>query len=197
MRLSRFTHYAFRLLIAVGSQPNRRHTVQQVAADLGVSRNQLMKVTHRLAQTGLLAASRGRRGGLVLARPASRILVGEIIRAAEDDLVLLGEGDRGMASGPLGRALEDALGAFLARADAYSLADLIVAVEVSGPDSPPPASAAQGLQPRDIGHLDAPRIGDDDRSHPLEPGQLAGDGLNGKTQKIRDVEARQRQIEGG
>lgn len=88
-----------------------------------------MKVANRLAHAGIIRPSRGRKGGLVLARPAADIFVGEVIKAAEPDFALVGC----MAGEPcslslgcrLPGVLEGALAAFLASADRYSLADIV------------------------------------------------------------------------
>lgn len=129
MRLTQFTDYALRLLMVLASEPNRRVTIQQISEFHGISRNHLMKVASRLARAGILSPSRGRNGGLVLARPPEEVRVGDVIRASEPDFALVGcmAGEHCVntpdcrLTGVLNAALAD----FLASANRYSLADIV------------------------------------------------------------------------
>ncbi|MBL8223812.1 MAG: Rrf2 family transcriptional regulator [Chromatiales bacterium] len=85
MRLTQFTDYTLRVLMYLAADPDHRVTIQDIAQAYGISRNHLMKVVNHLARTGVVEASRGKGGGLRLARPPSRIGVGEVIRAAEGE----------------------------------------------------------------------------------------------------------------
>jgi Rrf2 family nitric oxide-sensitive transcriptional repressor len=90
-----------------------------------------MKVVQTLAQQGFVDSQRGRGGGLRLARPAKQINLGAVVRSTEDSLALVECFDAGTNGcviapacglrGPLG----EALAAFFAVLDRYSLADLI------------------------------------------------------------------------
>lgn len=128
MRFTQFTDYALRLMMVLAAQPDRRLTIRQVSEFHGISRNHLMKVASRLARAGILRPSRGRNGGLALARPPTEIGVGEVIKAAEPDFALVGcmagevcALDHGCR---LTGVLNGAVTAFLASADRYSLADI-------------------------------------------------------------------------
>lgn len=50
-----------------------------IAAEMEIPRNFLSKILNRLAQAGLISATRGRGGGVQLARPASKIMLYEIV----------------------------------------------------------------------------------------------------------------------
>lgn len=50
-----------------------------IAAEMRIPRNFLSKILNRLAQAGLITATRGRGGGVRLARPASDILLNEVV----------------------------------------------------------------------------------------------------------------------
>ena len=129
MRLTQFTDYALRLLMVLAADPERRVTIQQVSEFHGISRNHMMKVANRLARAGILRPSRGRNGGLALARPPEEVGVGDVIKASEPDFALVGC----MAGGPcaiagacrLTSVLDSALADFLASANRYSLADIV------------------------------------------------------------------------
>jgi Rrf2 family nitric oxide-sensitive transcriptional repressor len=131
MRLTLHTDLALRLLMLLAIEPDQLHTIEEAARRYGVSRNHLMKVTQTLAQSGFIESTRGRKGGLRLARPATAISLGAVVRATEDgfDLVECFDPDRNRCvlapvcglRGPLDQALR----AFLATLDRYSLADLV------------------------------------------------------------------------
>jgi Rrf2 family nitric oxide-sensitive transcriptional repressor len=131
MRLTTFSDYAFRVLIYLGSAPQSLATIADIAKAYGVSENHLMKVVHQLAQLGYIETVRGKGGGMRLARPASEINVGEVLRATEDGFAIvecLGEGGsdcRIARACALKGALGEAVEAFLATLDRYTLADLV------------------------------------------------------------------------
>ena len=72
MRFTAFTDFAFRVLIYLALEPERRATISDIAGRYGVSKNHLMKVVNQLARAGIVTASRGRNGGLLLARRRAR-----------------------------------------------------------------------------------------------------------------------------
>jgi Rrf2 family nitric oxide-sensitive transcriptional repressor len=83
MRISQFTDYAFRLLIAVASRHPELTTIAQVAKAYNISHHHLSKIARELGRSGYLETVRGRHGGLRLARPAEEISIGAIARFAE------------------------------------------------------------------------------------------------------------------
>ena len=131
MRLTTFSDYAFRVLIYLGSAPQSLATIADIAKAYGVSENHLMKVVHQLARLGYVETVRGKGGGMRLARPASEINVGEVLRATEDGFAIVecmgeGGGDCRIARAcALKGALGEAVEAFLATLDRYTLADLV------------------------------------------------------------------------
>lgn len=131
MRLTFHTDYALRLLMLLAMEPHCRHTIAEVARRYGISRNHLMKVTQTLAQAGFVDSLRGRGGGLHLGRLPASINLGAVVRATEDSFALVEcfeqESSRCVVAPACGLRgpLEEALRAFLAVLDRYSLADLI------------------------------------------------------------------------
>ncbi len=83
MRISTYTDYSLRLLMHAAARSPDLLTIDEVARGFGISKNHLMKVTHQLAQAGYLETQRGRSGGFRLARDASAINIGEIVRMGE------------------------------------------------------------------------------------------------------------------
>jgi Rrf2 family nitric oxide-sensitive transcriptional repressor len=90
-----------------------------------------MKVVHRLGQGGFVETTRGRGGGLRLAREAERITVGEVVRHSEERMDLVECFDpetnacRIAPACALQGVLGEALDAFLGILDAATLADLV------------------------------------------------------------------------
>ena len=126
MKLTRYTDYALRVLMHLAAKPDRLSSIGEIARSYAISQNHLMKVVHDLRQQGYVAAVRGRSGGIRLGRPASEIVVGEVVRHTEEgfDLVDCGSCLIARACGLTG-VLGEALGAFMAVLDRHTLADLV------------------------------------------------------------------------
>jgi Rrf2 family nitric oxide-sensitive transcriptional repressor len=130
MYLTRHADYTMRLLIHLAVQPEGAATIRQIADRYGISRNHLMKVAHHATQAGYVKGVRGRAGGLQLARPPRELNIGQILRAVEDlRLVECFEPGsnqcriiRGCGLQPI---LQEAVDAFLAVLDRYSLEDVV------------------------------------------------------------------------
>lgn len=130
MRLTTMTDYAMRMLMYVGQHPDRLCTIAEIAHAYGMSEPHLMKVTHRLSQTGWLETVRGKRGGIRLARPAQEIRLGAVVRDTENDLALVecfgGQSDCRLIDGcRLPGVLAGALSQFLSHLDRHTLADIL------------------------------------------------------------------------
>lgn len=131
MKLNAFTDYSLRVLIYLGAQPTQRATIADIATAFDVSANHLTKVVHFLARTGWVTSMRGKGGGLELAMPPELIGVGDVVRAAEGEPLpaeCFGEGGGQCRIGDVCRlrgVLGEAVNAFYAALDAYTLADLV------------------------------------------------------------------------
>jgi Rrf2 family nitric oxide-sensitive transcriptional repressor len=132
MKLTAFTDYSLRVLIYLGTQPERRATIAEIARAFGISEHHLVKVVHFLGKQGWLANVRGKGGGMQLARPAERISIADVVRDCEGDARVaecFGEArEHGCAiagSCKLRGVLADAVAAFYAVLARYSLADLV------------------------------------------------------------------------
>jgi Rrf2 family nitric oxide-sensitive transcriptional repressor len=126
MRLTRYTDYALRVLLYLGAREGQVCAISEIAAAYGISQNHLMKVVHDLGKAGYVKSVRGRFGGILLARPAAEIGVGQVVRQTEEgfELVDCASCIIAPACGLTG-ALGEALAAFMAVLDGYTLADLL------------------------------------------------------------------------
>jgi Rrf2 family nitric oxide-sensitive transcriptional repressor len=131
MRLTNFSDYALRLLIYAAARNDRLVTIEETAKVYGVSRAHLMKIANMLTRAGYLKAVRGRSGGLMLAKAPDKIRLGDVIRTTEPDFALVECFSTGNECIITSRCrmrgvLKEALGAFVATLDRYTLADLML-----------------------------------------------------------------------
>jgi Rrf2 family nitric oxide-sensitive transcriptional repressor len=131
MRLTTFSDYALRVLLFLATAPEGRGRIADIASAYRISEHHLVKVVHHLGKEGLLANTRGRGGGLRLARPASQINVGHVVRTAEEPSVLVecfAPGGNCAITGScrLAGALQKAHDAFYEVLDGFTLEDLLV-----------------------------------------------------------------------
>jgi Rrf2 family nitric oxide-sensitive transcriptional repressor len=126
MRLTRYSDYALRVLIYLAARPDELSAINDISQAYGISQNHLMKVVSDLASNGYVISLRGRNGGIRLARPAKNITVGDVVRHTEEDFDLVDCGSCIIAPAcGLTSAFHDAVKAFLAVLDGYTLADLM------------------------------------------------------------------------
>jgi Rrf2 family nitric oxide-sensitive transcriptional repressor len=83
MRLTAFTDFGLRALMRLAGSPERSFTVPEIAEEFAISRDHLMKAVRELARHGFITTQRGAAGGIRLARPASEIRLGAVVRALE------------------------------------------------------------------------------------------------------------------
>ena len=130
MRLTMHTDFALRTLMFLAANPGQQ-TIDAVADHYGISRNHLMKVAQRLVAEGFVTSTRGRGGGLQLARPADAINLGQVVRALEDVGGFVECFDaasnqcRATPACGLRAILAGGVGAFMRHMDGYCLTDLI------------------------------------------------------------------------
>jgi Rrf2 family nitric oxide-sensitive transcriptional repressor len=126
MRLTRYTDYAMRVLIYLGAQPEKVCSIAEIARAYKISHNHLTKVAHDLGKAGYIESVRGRAGGIRLARAAAKINVGDVVRRTEPDFDLADCGNCVIAPAcRLTSVLDEALAAFMAVLDRYTIADLL------------------------------------------------------------------------
>ena len=132
MQLKKYTDYALRVLIYTGTKPNDElASIKEISEVFNISQHHLGKIVFDLNKMGLLETMRGRNGGIRLAKPASEINVGLLVRSLESDFNLLECFDKGTnhcvitPACTLKHALNKALHAFFKVLDEYTVQDLI------------------------------------------------------------------------
>lgn len=139
MRLTLYTDYSLRVLLYLANKENEVVTISELADYYKISRNHLVKVVHNLGLNGYLLTTRGRHGGLKLARPAKDIHIGKIVRSTEPDFDLLEcfnpVTDQCVVSRFCGLkgVVFDARASFLAVLDKYTLADMVRPAKMAEP----------------------------------------------------------------
>ena len=130
MRLTRQTNYAVRTLVYCAvNAPGLSH-VADIAKAHSISELFLFKLIKPLVESGLLETVRGRHGSIRLGRPAAEITLLDVVRLTEENFALAECFEGGDVNCPLvsncdlNAALGEALGAFFAVLESYSIADL-------------------------------------------------------------------------
>jgi Rrf2 family transcriptional regulator, nitric oxide-sensitive transcriptional repressor len=145
MRLTKFTDYSLRLLIYLTAAPGQRATIAEAARAYCVSEHHMVKVVHLLGSKGLLKNTRGKGGGVELARPASAINVGKVVRLTEGRDMPAECFNRATNTCPISsvcnlrHALQEAVDAFYRVLEQYTLEDLAI--------NPPELASLLSLQP--------------------------------------------------
>src|SRR5262245_49433701 len=138
MRLTKSTSHAIRILIDCARAGDRLIKVAELSQHLEITQQNVFKIVNLLARAGLIEAMRGRNGGVRLARPATAIRIGDVVRATEVTHVEIEDnsvGHRPKRSRGVNQVLDDALEAFIDVLDRHTLADMAA----SQPADPPPA----------------------------------------------------------
>lgn len=130
MRITRYTDYSLRVLLFLAVKGEEQSTIGEIAQSYGISKNHLMKVVQELNSNGYVVATRGRNGGLRLKGRPEDINIGTLVRGTEQDLALVEcfNGGTGCVISPaceLKKVLAQALEAFFAVLDGFTLADIL------------------------------------------------------------------------
>lgn len=131
MQLTQFTDYSLRVLIYLALRQDRLSTIEEIADSFGISESHLTKVVHRLGKLGIVETLRGRHGGMRLGENPAQINIGATIRLMESNLLVVECFDRNRNTCPIAPVcglhgvLNEALGAFLAVLDRYTLDDIV------------------------------------------------------------------------
>ena len=129
MQLTLFSDLALRVLMFTQAAGDRLVTIDEIVEAYSISRTHLTKVVNALTRAGYLTAVRGRSGGLRLAMPADRIVLGDVVRTTEPDFALVecfSTGNQCVITNccKLQGVLDEALHAFLGVLDRKTLASI-------------------------------------------------------------------------
>ncbi|TXK25086.1 nitric oxide-sensing transcriptional repressor NsrR [Bacillus amyloliquefaciens] len=132
MKLTNYTDYSLRVLIFLASRPSEElSNIKEIADTYSISKNHLMKVIYRLGQLGYVETIRGRGGGIRLGMIPEDINIGEVVRNTEGDfnIVECFDSQKNLCiispACNLKNLLYEALQAYLAVLDKYTLRDLV------------------------------------------------------------------------
>ena len=85
MQLNKFTDYALRVLIYVAPQRDTPYTIAEIAKNLKVSENHLIKVVHFMAKQNWLITTRGKGGGIRLHPQVLQLPLGDMVQTLQGD----------------------------------------------------------------------------------------------------------------
>jgi len=88
LRISRLTDYATVVLAALADEPERVQTASALAERTHIALPTVSKLLKQLQRAGLVASTRGLRGGYHLSRPPTQISAAAILDALEGPLAL-------------------------------------------------------------------------------------------------------------
>lgn len=102
MKLSSKGRYGVRALFDIAFHNDGKPTqIREIAEREAIPARFLEQIFQDLKRAGLIGSKRGPRGGYHLARPASEISVGDVIRALEGPVAVLDDEEgRGTRAGP-------------------------------------------------------------------------------------------------
>ena len=80
MRLTSYSDYAFRTLIALACVAPEKLTASEMSEGYDISQHHLLKVIQKLAELGFVATTRGKCGGVRLAALPQAISLGAVVR---------------------------------------------------------------------------------------------------------------------
>ena len=91
MKLSSKTHYGLMAChILAENYPDNAVSASTLETRIAVSGKYLEKIMRMLSARGIITASRGVSGGYFLTKSPEEITIGEIVRALEDDMQIIG-----------------------------------------------------------------------------------------------------------
>src|SRR5262245_3340624 len=133
MRLTRQTNYAMRILMYCAANDGRLSRIPEIASAYSVSELFLFKILQPLVEARLVETVRGRNGGVKLGRPADQITLFDVVRVTEENFAMAECFESDAAECPLvdscalNSALREALNAFFAVLERYTIADMVAA----------------------------------------------------------------------
>ena len=131
MQLSLHADYSLRVLVYLGAHPDRVVRTQEISEAYGISKHHLVRVVQTLAEHDYVKIHAGRSGGITLHRDPDTVRLGEVVRVAEPNMRLVECFDRHTNTCKIAPVcslkgmLREALEAFIASLNRYTLADIL------------------------------------------------------------------------
>lgn len=119
------------MMYCTANNPAELSRVQDIAKAYSVSELFVFKILQPLVSGGLIKTSRGRNGGIQLAKPPSKITILDVVKLTEDGFSMAECFDEGGSDCPLidncslNSALRKALNAFFDVLAQYTIEDLV------------------------------------------------------------------------
>ncbi len=138
MQLTSHTDYALRSLMVLGVCAPEKVRTSEIAEMFEISEHHLVKIIQNLSRHGYVETVRGKSGGVQLARCASEINIGQVVRKMEAELGVvpcLQQGGAECFITPvcgLKTVLRQATAAFLSHLDDVTLDQLLVGTRAGG-----------------------------------------------------------------
>lgn len=135
MRLKRQSEIAIGILTVFARNPSTKFSAQQLAQEVGATKDNAYQVLALLVRNGFLSSDRGPGGGVRLARAPSDIKLVDVLLVTQPELESSGEdATAGKATGqPLLDNIVAAASSFFVRLlDRFTVADLVASPEGSG-----------------------------------------------------------------
>lgn len=131
MQLSFHADYALRVLVYLGTHPERIITTQEISDSYGISKNHLVRVVQTLGEHGYIEVHPGRSGGINLGMDPKLIRLGDVVSNAEPNMRLVECFDRETNTCRIAPVcslkgmLKEAMDAFVASLNRHTLADIL------------------------------------------------------------------------
>lgn len=140
MQLNKFTDYALRILMYVAQPREAIYTISELAENLQVSENHVMKIVHFMAKQEWIITTRGKGGGIRFNPETAQLSWGTIVRLLQGNQAVV-ECHKPpcilRAHCGLKGILDQALDAFYVHLDQYLLSDVLSKTLLSQAKSSP------------------------------------------------------------
>ena len=126
MKISSKAHYGLQACFLLARANGKAVSAKELEKEIGVSCKYLERIMRTLTGAGVVKAVRGTQGGYYLVKSASETTAGDVVRALEDDLEIIGCVKNGTcvkcSSSAVWRKLYDGINAVL---NSITLADMV------------------------------------------------------------------------
>lgn len=125
MKISSKAHYGLQACFLLARANGKSVSAKELEKEIGVSCKYLERIMRTLTGAGVVKAVRGTQGGYYLVKPANQTTAGDVVRALEDDLEIIGCVKNGTcvkcSSSAVWRKLYDGINTIL---DSITLSDM-------------------------------------------------------------------------